>query len=769
LFVYYTDSTGAITLIPSSQYTVTGIGTANGGAVTYPLVGSPIATGTSLTIQRVVPYVQLTDLVNQSGYYPNVVENALDYLTMQTQQLAQQAALSLQVPFSATPANLVFPTAGGRAGRLAGFDSLGNVITYPISASVGAGNLTSEGPFVSGVNFTAGVTTALTLSQAYGSAANVQVHFDGTYQGPDQYTLNGTQITFTSPIPVGTQKVYIVGGTTLSLSTPAAGSVTDASIASGSKLAILSNRLNDFVTARDYGCAEDGATDDTSKLLAGLTAIGAKFVTLIISGPLLVSSAIAFPVNVEVQFVNAGAIVGVAGTEVIQTQKQVIAGRSPIFQNCAPQATVSQTVYPEWFGAKRDGATADQAAFNTGYSYLANVGGSIQMAGGTYAVSGAGINNIKSKVRLIGAGQNETLIKSTGTNPGCISAVGTSGTPLSNLYFQDFNIQSATPGTTNTGILLQYTALARLSNIQVLDFFQGVYMQRATNTFFIEMGATYSGATNGFIGWVIDGGGTGAGGNESSTWRDCYVSGTGAYNGPTGQIGYKAYGAYVSDLYWSNCATAFTNYGYYLDYSTATAGGYADVTIHNPVVDAFTAQGIFVNQMPAQQMLTIIGGWVDPVSMIAETDSIYINACAGNVNITGTQFSGEANYAYAIGVRVIGSKSVKVSACSFNDHNYSIKESSSSFCVYSGNAFVNQSAHAATAQIAITGSTRSMCVGNSHDGYATNTITADNTSTGVGVVGSTLNAATLAAPRIVNSSSGPIGGSDGSLGLNSGV
>jgi hypothetical protein len=233
LFVYYTDLSGAITLIPSSQYTVTGIGTANGGAVTYPLSGSPIATGTSLTIQRVVPYVQLTDLVNQSGYYPNVVENALDYLTMQTQQLAQQTALSLQVPFSATPMNLVYPTASARAGKLAGFDSVGNAVAYPISASVGAGNLTSEGPFVSGVNFTPNVTTSLPLSQAYGSAENVQVHFDTEYQGPDQYSLNGTQITFNSAIPDGVQKVYIVGGTTLSVNTPGNGSVGTVQIQDG--------------------------------------------------------------------------------------------------------------------------------------------------------------------------------------------------------------------------------------------------------------------------------------------------------------------------------------------------------------------------------------------------------------------------------------------------------------------------------------------------------------------------------------------------------
>ena len=225
LFVYYTDTSGTQTLLSPSTYSVTGIGTANGGSVTYPLVGSPIPSGTSLTMQRIVAYQQLTDLVNQSGYYPNVVENALDYLTMQTQQLAQLSQLSLQVPLQATPPNLVFPPVATRKSSVMGFDASGNVTVFGLPASVGAGNLTSEGPFVAGVNFTPGTTTTLPLSQAYGTPANVQVHFDGVYQGPDQYSLQGNSIVFTSPIPVGVNKVYVVGGTTLSANIPANGSV----------------------------------------------------------------------------------------------------------------------------------------------------------------------------------------------------------------------------------------------------------------------------------------------------------------------------------------------------------------------------------------------------------------------------------------------------------------------------------------------------------------------------------------------------------------
>jgi len=247
LQVFYADTTGAINLLPSTSYSVTGIGSAIGGAVTYPLAGSPIPQGSSLLIQRVVPYVQLTDLINQAGFYPNVVENALDFLTMEVQQIAQQTALSLQVPYASVPTNLVFPNVAGRANKLAGFDSSGNVTTYPITASVGAGNMTSEGPFIAGTNFTPGTTTTLTLSQAYGSAANIQVHFDGVYQGTDQYSLSGTQLTFASPIPGGTSRVYVVGGTTLSNNVPAQGSVGDSQIAWGS---ILSRVVSSVATLR---------------------------------------------------------------------------------------------------------------------------------------------------------------------------------------------------------------------------------------------------------------------------------------------------------------------------------------------------------------------------------------------------------------------------------------------------------------------------------------------------------------------------------------
>lgn len=68
-----------------TEITVTGIGESS-GSVTI-VAGAPSSTY-KIKITRVVPYTQDADLLNQGGYYPEVVENQLDLMVMQTQQLA---------------------------------------------------------------------------------------------------------------------------------------------------------------------------------------------------------------------------------------------------------------------------------------------------------------------------------------------------------------------------------------------------------------------------------------------------------------------------------------------------------------------------------------------------------------------------------------------------------------------------------------------------------------------------------------------------------
>lgn len=65
--------------------------------------------------------------------------------------------------------------------------------------------------FSSGTDFTPGTTANLTLQTSFNSSARLWIFFDAAFQGDDQYTLSGTTLTFTSAIPVGTNKVYVKG------------------------------------------------------------------------------------------------------------------------------------------------------------------------------------------------------------------------------------------------------------------------------------------------------------------------------------------------------------------------------------------------------------------------------------------------------------------------------------------------------------------------------------------------------------------------------
>lgn len=160
--LYLTDGAGLTSLVDPAQYSIAGCGNPAGGSFAYPLSGSPLAIGQTLTLIRTVPYQQPTDLANQGAFYAEAVEGGLDIVDMQVQQLAELIGRGLRLPVpEAALADLPGPAA--RANKVLGFDGSGAPImspgvTGPIGPAGPAGSTGPAGPTGAGMTGPTGVT-----------------------------------------------------------------------------------------------------------------------------------------------------------------------------------------------------------------------------------------------------------------------------------------------------------------------------------------------------------------------------------------------------------------------------------------------------------------------------------------------------------------------------------------------------------------------------------------------------------------------------------
>ncbi len=126
LVVTLTDATGVDTLqVITVNYTVQGVGTTSGGQVTMNVAP---ASGTTLTIKRVVPITQLVHYVPTNSFPATTHEQALDRLTMVCQQLAELFGRCVQFQDGETVAvSPVLPNKTARANKTLAFDGSGNL------------------------------------------------------------------------------------------------------------------------------------------------------------------------------------------------------------------------------------------------------------------------------------------------------------------------------------------------------------------------------------------------------------------------------------------------------------------------------------------------------------------------------------------------------------------------------------------------------------------------------------------------------------------
>ena len=261
LVVTQTDLSGIeTTLTLTTNYTVSlnANQDANpGGTVTC--VSAPIS-GYLLTLTSGVPELQPVVLTNNGGFYPSVINDALDRLTIFAQQISEQMSRSLKFPksdpLSVTP---YLPSVSARANKYLAFDSSGNPtvsandIQYysdlaTASANSSAASATSSAAFAtsatssassasasasqviatavsvtpSTTNFSGdGVTTTFTLAYSVADKNLIDVFISGVYQSKSKFTVSaGTSLTFVSAPASGTNNIEVKTAANMAYAVP---------------------------------------------------------------------------------------------------------------------------------------------------------------------------------------------------------------------------------------------------------------------------------------------------------------------------------------------------------------------------------------------------------------------------------------------------------------------------------------------------------------------------------------------------------------------
>lgn len=196
-----------------TDYTVAGVNEPGGGSIT--LLAGALTSGFSLVIADNVAISQDTRFTNQSAFYGHIHEQAFDKMTRLIKRMFYRLGNSLQFSDTVDPGvSRVLPSPESLKLMRWNYtaDALENVGAADIGTEYYFSNFIVDN-FNDGVDFTAGVTTQLTLSADPAVKQNTWVYFDGTYLNKENYALAAGVLTFNDPIPGGTAEVEVVFGT----------------------------------------------------------------------------------------------------------------------------------------------------------------------------------------------------------------------------------------------------------------------------------------------------------------------------------------------------------------------------------------------------------------------------------------------------------------------------------------------------------------------------------------------------------------------------
>jgi hypothetical protein len=282
LLVLTRDSNGIETeLSYPTDYSVSGVGNRSGGSVT--LVQALVVDDT-ISIRRVRPLTQETDLRNNGPFAPDTIEDAFDHQIMVSQDLDDtvRRAVRLSDSFDPDSFDLTLPTpepGTALVWNAAGSGLDNGTLTDAQLSTWSASQNQQLDVFVAVTHFTAGTTTTLTLSLAPGALANLWIteRVGGTVRvlETDEYSLVGTTLTFVSPIPVGTTRIECRYFYTYQVNTTDASNIALTLGGGRTTIRLIDYLRNNAVeyNIKDYGAVCDGTTDDSAAIAFCITQI----------------------------------------------------------------------------------------------------------------------------------------------------------------------------------------------------------------------------------------------------------------------------------------------------------------------------------------------------------------------------------------------------------------------------------------------------------------------------------------------------------------
>lgn len=179
LIVVRTDASGidtALTLITDYSVSLNADQTNSPGGTITMVVAPP--TGYQLTILRNVAATQGTQLPNQGGWYPQVVEKALDKLTMLVQQLGEKVSRSVQVGVTGgDPSTLVAAiNSAVTTSTAAASSASGSATAAAGSASAASGSAVAAAASAASINMPSIVGNALRPLRANAAASALEYY-----------------------------------------------------------------------------------------------------------------------------------------------------------------------------------------------------------------------------------------------------------------------------------------------------------------------------------------------------------------------------------------------------------------------------------------------------------------------------------------------------------------------------------------------------------------------------------------------------------------